>query len=603
MKLEVSLYASGLKNVAGAMLGKSDPFAVVTNIATTPGSKPQVIGKTEVCQNTLNPEWTTTFFVDYQLGQPLSLAVSVFDHETKGDNKPMGSAVFDVASVLGARGNTKAKRLKNGGTLFAHVSKVQGQGVLRLRLKGVNLKNVEGLIGKSDPFFELSRRVNSAGAATWDNVYRSKTVENTLNPTWDDATMELSTLCNGDLNQPIRIQVFDYESKGKHVNMGELETTVNKLVAASPDGHDQRPFTLQVKGKDVGHIEVVKALVAGHSSSSSSTAGDVTQKMAAMSVQDKAAVAATAASSNKPNFVDYVSGGCELNVVVAIDFTGSNGNPKTPGTLHYLGGGKSQPNDYQKAIRAIVNVLSKYDSDQKFPVLGFGAKYNGVVQQCFQCGPTQEAHGVQGVLDAYTAVFESGLIMSSPTVFTEVIERAAARANSAQEAASKQKNGQAYTILLIVTDGAVSDPNATASVLQKVAPSAPLSLVIVGVGNADFSSMEFLDDHGAAAAAAGTNRNDKQRRDIAQFVQFNKHCANSVDLTSTTLKEIPDQLVAYFTSKNIAPLPPIQVKAGEIIVEEEEEEIDLRLDLGSGGEEEEIVVAGGGVNFVNGFSA
>ena len=41
MKLEISLHASQLKNVAGAFKGISDPFAVVTQIATTPGTAPK----------------------------------------------------------------------------------------------------------------------------------------------------------------------------------------------------------------------------------------------------------------------------------------------------------------------------------------------------------------------------------------------------------------------------------------------------------------------------------------------------------------------------------------------------------------------------------
>ena len=48
MKLELSLHASKLKNVAGAFKGTSDPYAVVTHIATTPGTAPKVLGKTEV---------------------------------------------------------------------------------------------------------------------------------------------------------------------------------------------------------------------------------------------------------------------------------------------------------------------------------------------------------------------------------------------------------------------------------------------------------------------------------------------------------------------------------------------------------------------------
>jgi hypothetical protein len=39
MKLEVSVHAQKLKNVAGAFKGTSDPFAVVTQIASAPGGR------------------------------------------------------------------------------------------------------------------------------------------------------------------------------------------------------------------------------------------------------------------------------------------------------------------------------------------------------------------------------------------------------------------------------------------------------------------------------------------------------------------------------------------------------------------------------------
>jgi hypothetical protein len=243
-------------------------------------------------------------------------------------------------------------------------------------------------------------------------------------------------------------------------------------------------------------------------------------------------------------------------------------------------------NDYEKAIAAIVSILGKYDDDQKFPVVGFGAKYGGAVRHCFQCGPAAEAHGVQGVLDAYHQVFASGLVMSGPTVFTEVLQTAAARALSANEAA--QRGGQqAYTILLILTDGAVSDVNATAAVLGQISDS-PLSVVIVGIGDADFSEMQFLDD----SARSG-------RRDIAQFVQFNQHKQSSVSLTKETLHEIPNQLVSYFQSKSIAPSPALNRSDSTMSLGDEEEEIDLSLDI----QEDEIVVTSGGDDFVNGFNA
>jgi hypothetical protein len=145
--------------------------------------------------------------------------------------------------------------------------------------------------------------------------------------------------------------------------------------------------------------------------------------------------------------------------------------------------------------------------------------------------------------------------------------------------------GQAYTILLIISDGAVADPQATMDALEGAA-DAPLSIVIVGVGEEDFAVMEFLD---ASKERVG--------RDMVQFVEFNRYRENSAKLTAATLKEIPHQLVSYFHGRDIEPLPPVQVEEEEIVAEEQEAEIDLSLNV----DEEEIVVSGGGVNVVNSF--
>jgi len=42
------------------------------------------------------------------------------------------------------------------------------------------------------------------------------------------------------------------------------------------------------------------------------------------------------ALNERISFLDYVMGGCEIGVHVAIDFTLSNGNPRTFGSLHYM---------------------------------------------------------------------------------------------------------------------------------------------------------------------------------------------------------------------------------------------------------------------------
>lgn len=275
-----------------------------------------------------------------------------------------------------------------------------------------------------------------------------------------------------------------------------------------------------------------------------------------------------------------------MNVVVAIDFTGSNGDPRIPGTLHHIDPNARNP--YEQAIAAIVSILLQYDSDKKVPVLGFGAKYGGEVRHCFQCGPTAEAAGLQGVMDAYKATFSSELILSRPTVLTEVLETAARKADASFKYAL-HRGVQSYTILLIVTDGAVSDVQATAECLNRVSTS-PLSVVIVGVGNEDFKAMQFLDD---CSDRSGT-------RDIAQFVAFKEHSNSSQSLTKATLEEIPSQLVQFFQGKGIDPLPPIS-RGDDSIADfgEAEDEVDLSLEINEG----QIVIASAGAGFANGFNA
>merc|ERR1712141_336470 len=157
---------------------------------------------------------------------------------------------------------------------------------------------------------------------------------------------------------------------------------------------------------------------------------------------------------------------------------------------------------------------------------------------------------------------------------------AAAFARSAQDQA-QQQGKQKYSTLLIVTDGAVSDVRATVESLANIS-DAPMSVVIVGVGPADFSAMQFLDDIAERS----------RKPDVVQFVEFNKYKHNFNELTHATLQELPDQLVSYFQRNGIDPNPPTQVEEEEIVVGPAEEEIDLTLDFGS--EEGDIVVGGGG---------
>jgi len=412
-KVHVSLYARDLTNRAG--WETSDPFAVVTLLE---GTTTRILGKTEVIQNSLSPNWTKTFCLDYSLGRQTHFNVGVWDSSPRqgGKNKPMGSAVFEIGDVLGSPGSVKSKRLREGGILFVRVVKAQPTaGTLHVSsIRGLNLLNVEGgalFGGKSDPFFTITRKVIVRGEVTSIVVYRSDYCKNTLNPNWKGFEIGMDQLCDGDPNQPLLISVFDYEHSGRHTAMGTVDVSVSSLV-----GRGTATFSLRHRGKPAGAIEFL---------------GGQINKAPLLSSSTYATPIAVPSSGfqaiKQPTFVDYISGGCEIHMCVAIDFTGSNGDPRVPGTLHYIHP-DGRPNEYEKVLTSISSILMKYDSDKKIPVLGFGAKINGVLNNCFQCGPTQEAYGTNGVIDAYRSTLRSGLTLSGPTYFKDIIKNAASKA-------------------------------------------------------------------------------------------------------------------------------------------------------------------------------
>jgi len=55
-----------------------------------------------------------------------------------------------------------------------------------------------------------------------------------------------------------------------------------------------------------------------------------------------------------PTFLDYISDGSDtnINLLVAIDFTRSNGDPNRNDSLHYIGD-ENPTNEYQQAIRSV----------------------------------------------------------------------------------------------------------------------------------------------------------------------------------------------------------------------------------------------------------
>ena len=250
--------------------------------------------------------------------------------------------------------------------------------------------------------------------------------------------------------------------------------------------------------------------------------------------------------TKKATFIDYINAGVKIALSIGIDFTGSNGHPLDDGTLHSIKDGK--PNDYEKAIISCGNIVAPYDYDQLFQVYGFGAIIKSSISDkasmCFAINlkDNPDIYTIDNVIKTYHEIIKKDkLTFAGPTEFTPIIKKVISRMIT--------KNILEYHILMILTDGVIDDLQDTIDILVE-ASSLPLSVIIIGIGNEDFSKMEVLDGDEVPLKS----RNGKIRtRDIVQFVPFSKFKNDAKKLSMEVLAEIPRQMIEYFQFKNLSP--------------------------------------------------
>uniref|UniRef100_A0A7N6A360 Copine Vb n=1 Tax=Anabas testudineus TaxID=64144 RepID=A0A7N6A360_ANATE len=227
-------------------------------------------------------------------------------------------------------------------------------------------------------------------------------------------------------------------------------------------------------------------------------------------------------------------------------------NPSQSTSLHYMN--PYQLNAYAMALKAVGEIIQDYDSDKMFPALGFGAKLppDGRVSHEFPLNGNMEnpyCNGIEGILEAYHQSLKT-VQLYGPTNFAPVVNHVARYAAAVQD-------GSQYFVLLIITDGVISDMAQTKEAIVNGA-KLPMSIIIVGVGQAEFDAMVELDGDDIRISSRGK----LAERDIVQFVPFRdymdrtgNHVLSMARLAKDVLAEIPDQFISYMKSRGIKPNP------------------------------------------------
>nr|XP_046256062.1 copine-4 isoform X2 [Scatophagus argus] len=527
-KVELRLTCKGISDRDA--LSKPDP-CIVLNMQSH-GQWIEV-DRTEVIRSCVNPTYSKVFTLDFYFEEVQRLRFELYDinnssHNGLREDDFLGSVECTLGQIVSQRKLSKAL-LRPGGSVGKTIITITAEELtgnddyIELSFSARKLDDKD-FFSKSDPFLEIYRLNDDA---TLQLVYRTETVMNNLNPVWKTFKVSLNSLCSGDHERKLQCTVWDWDSNGKHDYIGEFEATFKEMRGAIDGRQVQWPCInpkYKVKKKNYKNSGIVILnqckIIKMHS------------------------------------FLDYIMGGCQIQFTVAIDFTASNGDPRNSCSLHYIH--PYQPNEYLKALVAVGEICQDYDSDKMFPAFGFGAQIppDYKVSHDFAVNFNEEnpeCAGIQGVVEAYQACLPK-LKLYGPTNIAPIIQKVA---NSASQEVHT-KEAMQYFILLILTDGVITDMADTREAIVQ-ASHLPMSVIIVGIGNADFSDMQMLDgDDGILRSPKG----EPVLRDIVQFVPFRsfKH-ASPAALAKSVLAEVPNQVVDYYNSKGIKPKVPSEYQS------------------------------------------
>lgn len=292
------------------LLSKSDPFVVIYK-KEADDKQWREIQRTETIWNNEDPEFPDHIVMKFKFEAVQKLRFEVYDRDTKSsilsEQDYIGSFETTVSRIMGSRSNTlraillnERKKLSKPGELIVRGKEIEADLnylYFTFSAENVDRKNWWGF-GRSDPFYEIYQRQDDD---KFLKVFTGEKILSDLSPNWRAQNVSLQRICNSDTKCELKIVVFDWESSGSHQYIGEFVTCVDEL--------------LKVSKFDI--INKTKQSYSKYTNSGVFIVNDILIK-------------------RRHSFLEFIQGGLELSLMVAIDFTASNGDPRDRRSLHHL---------------------------------------------------------------------------------------------------------------------------------------------------------------------------------------------------------------------------------------------------------------------------
>lgn len=176
------------------------------------------------------------------------------------------------------------------------------------------------------PLDDKYKLITNEKGEEWIVVYESELTDG-ANPKFRPIYLPLSKLCSNELNGPLKFTAHVSHLCDNHKYKGEFQTTCNELQS----GPNVFKFIDKSTQAVAGNLQLLSAKV-----------------------------------MKEYSMIEYLKGGTQMNLTVAIDFTGSNGDPHLPNSLHFCDHyNQGTMNQYQQAILSVGSILMNYDRDKE----------------------------------------------------------------------------------------------------------------------------------------------------------------------------------------------------------------------------------------------
>ena len=245
------------------------------------------------------------------------------------------------------------------------------------------------------------------------------------------------------------------------------------------------------------------------------------------------------------SFIEYLKANWTLTLSVGIDLSSSNGAISDPNSYHYLTPDPEQMNQYEKVLTSVGKILEPYSQYKKHALYGFAAtpQNQTKVSHCFYLNGKQDptCKGFEEMRRVYRQKLTE-IQLGSPTTFAPLLF-------TLREYCKTCLQFPVYNVMLIITNGEVEDMHLAKEEVVQLSKY-PVSIIIVGVGDGDFTSMKELD---ADIKPIKSKDGIKAGRDLIQFVEFNSFSQDPIKLAEKVVEELPTQFIEYMAQNGISP--------------------------------------------------